>query len=223
MTDSGTDNDNQTGEGRQPRYGQYQQPEYGAMSSQFPSGYDPYVYGRPEPERDAQAGSGAAAEQPSAQPMPSGSYQPYQPYRPYQQHPGYPGYRRPGTGQDGSPNGQGRQPRYINGIDVNDPDKNPMYGRWDAYSVIALLCALFFAVPVLPALMGAMSMWRTRTFHMKGFWLGLAAVVLNVLQTILVVWLMMHGMTAEDYYLQLLNMMRGSGAGTGGDGGSLSA
>lgn len=66
-------------------------------------------------------------------------------------------------------------------------------------------------------------MWRTRTFHMKGFWLGLAAVVLNVLQTILVVWLMMHGMTAEDYYLQLLNMMRGSGAGTGGDGGSLSA
>ena len=38
MTDSGTDNDNQTGEGRQPRYGQYQQPEYGAMSSQFPSG-----------------------------------------------------------------------------------------------------------------------------------------------------------------------------------------
>ena len=34
---------------------------------------------------------------------------------------------------------------------------------------------------------------------------------------------MMHGMTAEDYYLQLLNMMRGSSAGTGGDGGSLSA
>ena len=34
----------------QPEYGQISQPEYGAMSSQLPVGYDPYVYGAPEPE-----------------------------------------------------------------------------------------------------------------------------------------------------------------------------
>ena len=34
----------------QPEYGQINQPEYGAMSSQLPAGYDPYVYGAPEPE-----------------------------------------------------------------------------------------------------------------------------------------------------------------------------
>ena len=33
-----------------PKYGQYQQPEYGAMSGQYGPNYNPYIYGAPEPD-----------------------------------------------------------------------------------------------------------------------------------------------------------------------------
>ena len=41
----------------QPEFGQYNQPEYGAMSNQYPANYNPYMYGapdQPKPEDDAQ-------------------------------------------------------------------------------------------------------------------------------------------------------------------------
>ena len=41
----------------QPEFGQYNQPEYGAMSNQYPANYNPYMYGAPEQpksEDDAQ-------------------------------------------------------------------------------------------------------------------------------------------------------------------------
>ena len=66
------------------------------------------------------------------------------------------------------PNGQPHQPHYYHGIDLNDPNQNPLYGHWDSYAIISFILALFFPVPVLSALMGAVAMWRTRTFHMKG-------------------------------------------------------
>ena len=42
-----------------PKYGQYQQPEYGAMSGQYGPNYNPYIYGAPEP--DTKKDSAAAA------------------------------------------------------------------------------------------------------------------------------------------------------------------
>lgn len=41
----------------QPEFGQYNQPEYGAMSNQYPANYNPYMYGapdQPKPADDAQ-------------------------------------------------------------------------------------------------------------------------------------------------------------------------
>ena len=59
----------------QPEFGQYNQPEYGAMSNQYPANYNPYMYGAPEqpkPADDAQQ----TAQRPQTNPyMQSGSNQ----------------------------------------------------------------------------------------------------------------------------------------------------
>ena len=57
-----------------PKYGQYQQPEYGAMSGQYGPNYNPYIYGAPEPDtkKDSAAAAGdnggAAQSQQAGQP-----------------------------------------------------------------------------------------------------------------------------------------------------------
>ena len=75
----------------QPEFGQYNQPEYGAMSNQYPANYNPYMYGAPEqpkPEDDAQQ----TAQRPQT--------------NPYMQN-GYPAnpYDASGRQQSGQPNG----------------------------------------------------------------------------------------------------------------------
>lgn len=234
----------QTGPERQPGSdGQGQQrPEYGAMRSQYP-GYDPYLYGPPDDDqkndaRSGQSGTQNAAGQgrtgvgptPGATPPPWGPWggQPPSGQAPYGQTPyGQPPYGQPGQapgpygpgngapGQQpaGGPDG-GRAHRYRNGIDLDDPRQNPLYGHWDPYAIIAfVLSLLFLTVPVLPAVMGGMAMWRTRTFRMKGFGLGLAAVIINVIATLAVLWLTFSGMSPGD----LVGQMTGSGSGGGDD------
>lgn len=49
---------------------------------------------------------------------------------------------------------------------------------------MSLVFAVLMPVPVLPALVGAISMWRTKKLHMKGHGLALAAVIINVLYTL---------------------------------------
>ncbi|MCH9275836.1 hypothetical protein JS533_006065 [Bifidobacterium amazonense] len=232
MTDSQNTNGDQPGEGQTagatpngaPQYGQYQQPEYGAMVSQYPAGYNPYVYGAPDPT----PATPAANAQPSMGPAaPSNAgYAQSDPYAASGRQPaqGNAGYGRPPymqqfpQPQQPQQTADGHTPRYFHGIDVNDPRQNPLYGHWDAYAIIALVCALFFPVPVLPAVMGAISMWRTRTLNMKGFWLAFIAVFVNVFFTIMSVWLVMNGMSVLDYYQEMLNMIEGGTAGTGGTG-----
>ena len=116
---------------------------------------------------------------------------------------GYPGMQGQPYGQQ--PNGQPHQPHYYHGIDLNDPNQNPLYGHWDSYAIISFILALFFPVPVLSALMGAVAMWRTRTFHMKGFGLAVAAVVINVLYTIAVIWMAFNGYDAMSLYQEALH------------------
>lgn len=99
-------------------------------------------------------------------------------------------------------------------LDLNDPRQNPAYGHWDAYAIMSLVLAVLMPVPVLPALVGAISMWRTKKLHMKGYGLALAAVIINVLYTLAVIWLAMHGLSVADLYNETLQYMLG-GAGSG--------
>ena len=108
-------------------------------------------------------------------------------------------------------------PRYFNGIDLNDPQQNPIYGHWDFYAIFSFIFALVSSFPVLPALIGCLAIWRTRRFHTRGRGLAIAAVVINVLTTIVVIWMTMHGISMDDMYQAMLNMlapgMGGSGSG----------
>lgn len=181
-----------------PEYGQYQKPAYGAMSGQYGPNYNPYIYGAPEPDANngfAADNNGAGAGQPNnGRPSSSGnSFGGNQQY------------------------GQSQQPHYYNGIDLNDPNQNPLYGHWDSYAIISFVLAMFFPVPVLSALMGGVAMWRTRTFHMKGFGLALAAVVINVFYTLAVIWMALNGYDAMTLYQDILQQFTGSGTGPSSD------
>lgn len=227
MTDSQTNNGDQTNDS--PQYGQYRQPEYGAMANQYPAGYNPYLYGAPERPSGEQSGtqqSGTSVQQPVAA-QTSASAQSSQPTQPQPQYPsawqtpyGQPGVQGRGTQRNMQPVPP-HTPRIVNGIDLDDPNQNPLYGRWDPLSIVSLVCALVLPMPALPAIMGAISMRRTRMFHMKGFWLGFAAVFINVFYTIMVVWLAIHGLSMFDYYQQMLDLMNGGTS--GGTGGTISA
>lgn len=181
-----------------PEYGQYQKPAYGAMSGQYGPNYNPYIYGAPEP--DANNGSAADNNRVGA---------------------GQPNNGRPsssGNSFGGNQQyGQSRQPHYYNGIDLNDPNQNPLYGHWDSYAIISFVLAMFFPVPVLSALMGGVAMWRTRTFHMKGFGLALAAVIINVFYTLAVIWMALNGYDAMTLYQDILQQFTGSGTGPSSD------
>lgn len=176
----------------QPEFGQYNQPEYGAMSNQYPANYNPYMYGapdQPKPADDAQQ----TAQRPQTNPYMQNGY----PANPYQQPGIYP-------------------------INPNDPSQNPLYGHWDSYAIISFVFALFLPVPVIPAVMGAIAMWRTKKLHMKGYALGVAALIINVLYTIAVIWMTVHGISTADLYNQMMQYMFG-GSGQSGDSSSISA
>lgn len=212
-------------EDNKPEYGQYHQPEYGAMSGQYGPNYNPYIYGAPEPDHKTapsdNAGAQPAAGRPygyGAQPQQSQSQQP-DGRQPYGQQPGF-GFPYGYSGAQGQPGGQA-QPHYYNGIDLNDPNQNPLYGHWDSYAILSFILAVFFPVPVLSALMGAVAMWRTRTFHMKGFGLALAAVIINVFYTLAVIWMALNGYDAMSLYQDVLQQFTGGNSGSSD--GSISA
>ena len=157
---------------------------------------------------------------------------------PYMQN-GYPAnpYDASGRQQSGQPNGYQYGPNQygpnqygpnpyqqpgIYPINPNDPSQNPLYGHWDSYAIISFVFALFLPVPVIPAVMGAIAMWRTKKLHMKGYALGVAALIINVLYTIAVIWMTVHGISTADLYNQMMQYMFG-GSGQSGDSSSISA
>lgn len=172
---------------RRPEYGQVRIPEYGALASSYPPGYDPYLYGRPDPTEQA------ASSGPSPAPRTQG----------------------PTTGIPGS--SAHHRPEMFHGVDLADPGQNPLYGRWDSYAVLALVFA-FVGVPVLPAVMGGISLWRTRRFHMRGFGLAVAAIVVSLLITAVDVWMVMNGISAD----MLIQWVTGQSS-SGTSGSSISA
>lgn len=220
-------------------------PEYGAMRSDYPA-YNPYLYGAPDPKPAPNAQGMPGAQQNTQQNpqygqqnpqygAPQQPYQPYgqQPYAPYGQNP----YGQNPYGQNpyGQPNPyQGQQNPYQRqnpypqrpldkasqryGVDLDDPRQNPLYGHWDAYAILSFVFAILFAtMPILPAVMGGLAMWRTKTFRMKGFGLALAAVIINVITSLLMLWAASKGMGLEDLILQMYGYQPSTGGSTGTD------
>ena len=198
----------------EPEYGQVKEPEYGALASQFPANYDPYVYGHPkvddQPQSNEVEGTATQADQAKQQ----------FPQQPNRAAPAARTDANSASNAQGPATGQpGYRPRMFNGVDLNNPNQNPLFGHWDMYAVFALVFALF-VVPVIPAVVGGISMWRTRMFNMRGFWLGVAAVVINIATTLLSLWLMSQGITTQDVYNWLVNVTIG---GSGFSGSTVSA
>ena len=114
----------------QPEYGQISQPEYGAMSSQLPVGYDPYVYGAPEPEPQPADAVRQQNTQYQTGQYPSNGQQPMPPYsangqqNPYGANPYGPNPYDPNRYPQ-----RGNMP-YLPNLDLNDPRQNPAYGHW---------------------------------------------------------------------------------------------
>lgn len=230
---------------QQPEYGQFKQPEYGAVSSQYP-GYDPYLYGKPEGEvTDATSVQQQPVwNAPNAQPAADGQSgfngqapngQPFN---------GQPVFGQPVSGQPMNsqplnsqslnsqslngqslngqpnapyPNGSWLQQGQLQPINLDDPNQNPLYGRWDPYAIVALICSVIYPLPVFPALIGGLSIRRTKIFRMKGRGLAIAAVVINILTTLLQLWMWIDGSFIFDLYSQLYNSLYGGSGGTSTD------
>lgn len=210
----------------QPQYGQVRQPEYGQMASQYP-GWDPYVFGRPEPkddgsgEGDAQQGQDAA----NAAAQPQAAAQPRQGQPPLsQQQLGFNPYPYGGpetggaapAGQGSAPMGPAQAPNSGNPYaqrapgapvgrpNLDDPAQNPFYGKWDLMAVAAMVCA--WLLPPAGVLLALFSMRRTRMFHMRGRALAIAALVIAILGTIVDVLVSIYGM---GWYVSWLSNLTG--------------
>lgn len=204
---------------------------YGAMDNQFPPDYDPYLFGRPEGgetheqvEREARDEEIRIEQRRAVQRQPNPMSMP--PAAGYGQRPA-----APGTGQNADPNApfgdrrnynadnRGKLPRYVQGIDLDDPNQNVYYGRWDVSSIVAFALSLLLPVPFLPALLGAFGMYRTKLMRMKGFGFALAAVIINVIYSIAMIWMMINGVSTQDVLNDMLHMLGLNGT-TGGTDGS---
>ncbi|MCI1983733.1 MAG: hypothetical protein LKJ47_03035 [Bifidobacteriaceae bacterium] len=189
MSDSGNENPrNDT-----PEYGQYQEPEYGQRASQYP-GWDPYVYGKPEPVKPKdddtknQSAQNAQAATNTNQNAPRNAQQ-------------YPG----NNGQNG-PHIEFRQ------IDPNDPRQNPYYGHWDSLAIISFVVSFF--VPILSIPLAWVAMRRTKLLHTKGHGLAVAAMVISLIDIALNIILMMSGVNLLDVMMQYSGMGSYTGGGS---------
>ena len=211
---------------QQPEYGQFKQPEYGAMAGQYP-GYDPYLYGKSEGEEtDATSAQQQPAwNAPNTQPAVNGQSGLNGQVPNGQPVNGQPVNGQPTNGQPTAPypNGPWQQQGQLQPINLDDPNQNPLYGRWDPYAIVAFVCSVAFSLPLLPALIGGLAIWRTKTFHMKGRGLAIAAVIINILTTILQIWMWVNGISVFDLYSQLYSSMYGGGSGSSGNSGTFSA
>ncbi|MFT8703819.1 DUF4190 domain-containing protein [Bifidobacterium aquikefiricola] len=202
---------------------QNRQPQYGAMASQYP-GWNPYVYGGPEPSQQEKTGDDTSQGQQQHQGAWAGN--------PFAGSPqavggndGLSGSNSPDARQQASPSsasspygnaGNVNRRHMYPTIDPNDPNQNPLYGRWDPYAVLSFVLALFFPFPFMPAIMGAISVYRTRFFHMKGKGLAIAAIVINLLYSALMVWMWFNHINANQLYQDIYDWI-GSLAGTTGN------
>ncbi|MFD0705239.1 hypothetical protein ACFQY8_05720 [Alloscardovia venturai] len=178
---------------------------YGRMASEFP-GWDPYVYGKPEKREKPQERKNPKRIQVIAMPPMSGG--------------GTGAGKNPqGTQSEDQPKNGGEReqnspfvdengnpvnlPFHFEPFDPDDPQKNPLYGKWDFYAFVAFILAFTPYTAVLALFIGWLSVVRTTKFHMKGRWLAILAVIFSLAVIALVVYLMATGTTAEQFAQEL--------------------
>lgn len=173
-----------------PADGQYAPSQYGQHPNQY--GQDPNQYG----QNSNQNGNNQHQYGPHSYNQHPYQQQPYNQQNPYN-------------------NPYAQQPWNI---DLNDPNQNPFYGRWDPYAVISIIL-VFTPLIFAGVFVGCLAIWRTTKLHMKGRGLAITAVVLGVVSIAVEVWLQMHGMTSQEFFQMMLNNLNQ----TGSDGNSISA
>lgn len=218
MTDTDPENTSHTGSdatpapggtesphGQQPapaqaEYGQFASPEFGKRADQYP-GWDPYVYGKPEPpekketDNSAEQGGQQVAQTPQIQQQSQSQQQPQPQSQQWQNAPS-----------------QQQLPFGFRQVDPNDPAQNPYYGRWDSLAIFAFVLSLV-QFPLLPLIFGFLAVRRTRILHTKGRGLAIAAIVLSVLEIVLSILLPLMGIDVTGMLLEYLGYVP---AGTGG-------
>lgn len=203
----------------QPEYGQYKEPEYGEMASRYP-GWNPYVYGAPEPDADDGGNNaGAGGDENDSGSQGSRTTNPIAGYfgisSTPSQRPDAPHSRDMNGSRD--PNGPANPSdgRYHNGIDLDDPNQNPLYGRWDFAAIVGFVTALI-GVPVLPIILCALSMYRTKLLRMKGRGLAIAGLVIGLLNLAVSLYMLIAGVDVYQLLSQLygVDLTGGSGDGT---------
>ncbi|MCI1901888.1 MAG: hypothetical protein LKI93_04065 [Bifidobacteriaceae bacterium] len=190
-----------TGQQGTPEFGQYQEPSYGKLASQYP-GWDPYIYGKPDPVKPKneegtpdQAAAGNAAPTPQRAGSPNGAAQ--------------------NTNNPSNPSNPNGFPFEFRRIDPNDPRQNPYYGRWDGMSIIAFVVSFIFPIISIP--LAWIAMRRTKLLHSKGHGLAVAAMVISLLQIVLNLILYMNGIDLMSWAMQEMGY---SGSVSGGTDGS---
>lgn len=196
-----------------PQYGQYKEPEYGQLATQYP-GWDPYVYGKPEPVKpktdahDSTTQKGATAQTGTTRRNSAATQNPFGTSSANDQNNQYNGSRQ---------NPQGAPSFQFQRIDPNDPQQNPYYGRWDSLAIFSFVISII-GIPFLPILTGWLAMRRTKVLHTKGRGLAIAAVVIAILTVLADMYLWYMGITTAD----IMNFMMGLSGSTGGDGSAVS-
>lgn len=185
-----------------PQYGQYKEPEYGQLATQYP-GWDPYVYGKPEPAAPkTDAKSQASVQQGTAQQKGSARSNFNAPQNPFGGNSG--NGANSGNHNNGPQSPQGTPGLQFQRIDPNDPAQNPYYGRWDSLAIFSFVISII-GIPFLPILTGWLALRRTKVLHTKGRGLAIAAIVIAILTVLADIYLWYMGITTAD----ILNFLMG--------------
>lgn len=185
-------------------------PAYGRLASEFP-GWDPYVYGKPKPSQEPKAQAKSKrimVVSPFGAPSDTSTQGNNQAHG-QQSHSGQSANTDYTSHNVNTPQFYDRDGNPVASpferfeFDPDDPKKNPAYGRWDFYAIIAFIGSFFTQTTLLALFLAIMSLNRTKILHMKGRTLAIIAIILCVLQIILFAYIVATGMTE----LEFLNMV----------------
>ncbi|WP_036737442.1 hypothetical protein [Parascardovia denticolens] len=206
----------------QPEAGQAGEPAYGQMASKYP-GWDPYVYGRPDEDSSSQP-KGKGPESTPSSPMPaigSGPGSANGLDSGQGQRPGAHASDQNRNAGQGGPFDPRQVPTFTNRrgqqipvteLDPDNPDYNPLYGRWSAMAIWSLVLTILNLQP-LGVFLALIAIPRIRHFHMKGLAIAIISIVLLVVEMVLLFLWIRNGHTIDDIYAwydTLLNQMRQS-------------
>lgn len=206
----------------QPESGQTGEPAYGQMASKYP-GWDPYVYGHPDEDSSSQPKGKGPESVPSPQ-MPafgSGPGPANGPGSGQGQRQGAHAPDRNRNAGQGGPFDPRQVPTFINRrgqqipvteLDPDNPDYNPLYGRWSAMAIWSLILTILSLQP-LGVFLALIAIPRIRHFHMKGLAIAIISIVLLIGEMVFLFLWIRSGHTIDDISAwcdTLLDQMRQS-------------